>query len=322
MVAVEEETHLKREQALASSMFKAGAAGIALLTVAVTVNNSYIVKICGVTHDFWSNVWNSIYNIFGRSDFLAHMIGTLICSIMYFVIFNALFFTCDVTGHPTWLLKYKIQEGKNQPVDRKKLLSCIKIATFNLTIVAPLFNLTLYPFCWYFGSFHTGELPTFGRFLLESIVIIMTAEVAFYYIHRMFHHPKLYVRFHKKHHEWTAPIGISSIYCEPIEMALCNILPAALGPIIMRTHLLVTWVWMGVMFFSTTLAHSGYHLPFLTSPEAHDYHHKMYNCWFGSFGFLDRLHRTDGSFAGSIEEERNYILFNLIPVSKIKIRER
>ena len=59
----------------------------------------------------------------------------------------------------------------------------------------------------------------------------------------MFHHPKLYAKFHKKHHEWTAPIGITSVYCGVPEMILSNLLPAALGPFIMRSHLFVSWIW-------------------------------------------------------------------------------
>lgn len=31
----------------------------------------------------------------------------------------------------------------------------------------------------------------------------------------------------------------------------------------------------GLVIFSTTFAHGGYHVPFFFSPEAHDYHHKV-----------------------------------------------
>lgn len=33
----------------------------------------------------------------------------------------------------------------------------------------------------------------------------------------LLHHPKLYKKIHKKHHEWTAPIGVISLYAHPIE---------------------------------------------------------------------------------------------------------
>lgn len=34
---------------------------------------------------------------------------------------------------------------------------------------------------------------------------------------RLLHHPTLYKKIHKKHHEWTAPIGVISVYAHPIE---------------------------------------------------------------------------------------------------------
>lgn len=34
---------------------------------------------------------------------------------------------------------------------------------------------------------------------------------------RLFHHPTLYKRFHKQHHEWTAPIGVVATYAHPLE---------------------------------------------------------------------------------------------------------
>ena len=78
---------------------------------------------------------------------------------------------------------------------------------------------------------------------------------------------------HKTHHEWTAPIGIVSIYAHPLEHAVANLMPPALGPLLLGSHLATAWLWFALAIMSTTVAHSGYHLPFFPSPEAHDYHH-------------------------------------------------
>jgi methylsterol monooxygenase len=37
---------------------------------------------------------------------------------------------------------------------------------------------------------------------------------------RLIHHPKLYIRVHKKHHEWRAPVAIASMYCTGTEYFL------------------------------------------------------------------------------------------------------
>ena len=54
--------------------------------------------------------------------------------------------------------------------------------------------------------------------------------------------PQFY-KYHKKHHEWTAPIGMVAVYCGPVEHFFGNILPVSAGPFIMKSHLLVAWLW-------------------------------------------------------------------------------
>ncbi|XP_063681828.1 fatty acid hydroxylase domain-containing protein 2-like [Bolinopsis microptera] len=295
--------------------------GTAILTT-IAVKNSvhpYIDKIWGASDDFWGSLWNSLYELCGRNNFIAHVIGSPLNGIIWFTVFNAFFLICDITGHPAWLLKYKVQDAKNQPVDKKKLWSCIRTAAFNLGVVSPVCSLVVYLATSYSGWYDDcyGELPSFERILVEFLVFNIIEEIFFYYSHRAMHHPKLYARFHKKHHEWTAPIGITSVYCSPLEMVVSNLLPATLGPLIMRSHLFVSWVWFALVLFSTTLAHGGYHVPFLFSPEAHDYHHKVFNCMFGTLGILDKLHKTDKPFAGSIHEKRHYISYSLTPIKQI-----
>ena len=93
---------------------------------------------------------------------------------------------------------------------------------------------------------------------------------------RLVHWGPLYRTIHKKHHEWTAPMGIISVYAHPIEYIIANSLPIMIGPVVMRSHILTTWVWYGLAMFTTVVHHSGYHLPWLLSPEFHDYHHLKY----------------------------------------------
>lgn len=120
---------------------------------------------------------------------------------------------------------------------------------------------------------------------------------------RLFHHPHLYKRFHKQHHEWTAPIGVVATYAHPLEhvvgghfqslqgsepghlavtnpnicsfslLQLSNLLPVVIGPVILGSHISTTCMWYCVALISTTISHCGYHLPFLPSPEFHDFHH-------------------------------------------------
>lgn len=117
------------------------------------------------------------------------------------------------------------------------------------------------------------ELPTFHYVLYELAMHILLEEIGFYYSHRFLHAKGLYKYIHKQHHEWTAPIAVTAIYCHPIEHFFSNLLPPFLGVFIMGSHVATSWLWFSLAILSTLNAHSGYHLPFLPSPEAHDFHH-------------------------------------------------
>ncbi len=131
----------------------------------------------------------------------------------------------------------------------------------------------------------------------------------FYYTHRLFHTKYLYRTIHKIHHEWTSPIGIVCYYSHPIEHIFANILPIFVGPIIFRSHIILCAIWSIVAVITIIAAHSGYHLPILSSLEAHDYHHLKFNEIYGVVGFLDKFHGTNKTFKKSHKSSLHKVFF-------------
>ena len=121
----------------------------------------------------------------------------------------------------------------------------------------------------FFGIFHHQTVLK----CIHTIHSEWIAPTSSVYIFRLLHHHRLYKRIHATHHEWTAPTSISATYAHPVEHLVSTLLPAIIGPIIIGSHLATMWLWFTLGLMSTTVAHSGYHLPLFPSPEAHDYHH-------------------------------------------------
>eukprot|EP00112_Aurelia_sp_Birch-Aquarium-sp1_P004462 Seg1507.11 transcript_id=Seg1507.11/GoldUCD/mRNA.D3Y31 product="Fatty acid hydroxylase domain-containing protein 2" protein_id=Seg1507.11/GoldUCD/D3Y31 len=271
----------------------------------------------GASKSFWEDRWNDVYLAFGKDRFLMGMFGGTVFPALVFWLFGGLFIFVDVTGRPAFLLKYKIQDDKNTPVEWEKLKKAIKVCLFNQFVVGSFFTVICYPlFKWRGVGVTPEELPTFQWVLLEIAVFTLVEEFGFYYSHRLAHHPRLYKHIHKIHHEWTAPISIVAIYAHPLEHVLSNLTPIALGPFLMGSHVATTWLWFALALMSTNISHSGYHFPFLPSPEAHDFHHLKFTNNFGVLGVLDRFHGTDDMFRKSKCYDRHIMLLGLIPLTQ------
>lgn len=219
--------------------------------------------------------WDAFLHATGgdKDDMKLWICGTALWVAVLFCTVGGLYLYMDLTGKPKFMRKYKVQPGANEPVDVGKLKAGIKRISFNLFVIGgAMIALFLWALKWR-GHQDTKTLPTMHRLILEIIFCGLVNEVMFYYSHRALHYGKLYKWIHKKHHEWTAPVGIVAMYCHPLEQIFSNVLPILTGLFICGSHLVTATIYFTIAILVTTNDHSGYHLPFLRSPEFHDYHH-------------------------------------------------
>ncbi|KAL2094778.1 hypothetical protein ACEWY4_009497 [Coilia grayii] len=289
------------------------------LFVLVAFRNSviwHLQRFWGASGDFWQTTWSKLLLHFEGREATLFFLGTMLVPVASFWLLNGLLMVADFTGKPSFITRYRIQLDKNNPVDPARLREAVGVVVWNQVFVSAPLVVGTYLLMTATGEPLHPQLPTFHWVLFELSLCGLLEEVLFYYSHRLFHHPALYKHFHKIHHEWTAPIGVVSLYSHPLEHMLSNMLPGLLGPVLLRSHLSTTVLWYTLALLITVISHCGYHLPLLPSPEFHDFHHLKFNQCYGVLGVLDRLHGTDDKFRQSKEYERHTLLLSLTPLSE------
>jgi len=111
----------------------------------------------------------------------------------------------------------------------------------------------------------------------------MMEDLTFHFSHRMLHTRYLYRYIHKIHHEHKITVTMAAQHAHPLEFIFGNLLPAAMGPLILkeRMHVLTAITWFSLRYIESAEGHSGYEfswspfrvLPFGSDFAYHAYHH-------------------------------------------------
>ncbi|MEZ5996320.1 MAG: sterol desaturase family protein [Hyphomonadaceae bacterium] len=141
-------------------------------------------------------------------------------------------------------------------------------------------------------------------FWISLVLIIVAHDAYFYWAHRLMHDPRLFRRFHRRHHKSMNPSPFTAYSFDLAEAAIMgSFIP--LWMLIVPTQWEVTGIFMLHQIVRNTLGHSGIELmparangrpmfDFLTTTTHHDLHHAQAGWNYGLyFTWWDRLMGTE-----------------------------
>jgi len=142
----------------------------------------------------------------------------------------------------------------------------------------------------------------YGVFSLALTIVLHDAY--FYWTHRLMHHPLLFDRFHRLHHESQSPSPWAAYAFAPLE-AVIQALFLTILIFVLPLHVTVIYLFMLHMIVRNVVGHSGFELfprgmpahavlGSLTTNTHHDLHHSSRGYNYGLyFTWWDRLAGTE-----------------------------
>lgn len=165
----------------------------------------FVGSFFGGLHFYGERFWSYILATYPKPAIILG--GTFIVSEVGFWFWVSLLAILDLYQFPKSFWRYKIQPLKVPT--REWYERALWVVLQNQFLVGVPTGLLMYYLMEWRGNPIGMEFPTIYDLAKESIGFLVIEELGFYYGHRLFHHPRLYKRFHKQHHLYTAPIGIA-----------------------------------------------------------------------------------------------------------------
>ena len=182
-------------------------------------------------YPYYNNFYYSVIDkyFYGNDALYFTVVFTIIHMILYWSI-NSFFLFCDYTH---FLSQYKLPRLKYQIPDSQLIKTTMIRALSGQLFFEPLATyFVLYPLmvrngtlCVYdisnngsndddVSKLHLKilhwDLITFINYSGQFIVCTLLNSWLFYFFHRILHHPALYGRIHKQHHEYKGTIGFAA----------------------------------------------------------------------------------------------------------------
>eukprot|EP00824_Muranothrix_gubernata_P004444 TRINITY_DN15632_c0_g1_i1.p1 TRINITY_DN15632_c0_g1~~TRINITY_DN15632_c0_g1_i1.p1 ORF type:complete len:273 (+),score=49.11 TRINITY_DN15632_c0_g1_i1:45-821(+) len=196
-----------------------------------------------------------------------------------------LFFVADLTRV---LSRYKIQNTRWPTLHDYGI--CLKNLVCNYAFVIYPLAFVSYPMYKWLGMHSGFPLPSLPTAIGQLLAFLVIEDFVHYWFHRALHTPVIYKWVHKTHHHFKYPFGLAASYAHWSEVLILGI-PTYSGPLLLRPHLLVLYMWIILRQLDAVLTHCGYALPFdpayllpsfYGGTVAHDYHHHKFDANYGS----------------------------------------
>lgn len=185
-----------------------------------------------------------------------------------------------------YIRSFKIQQDKY--IDFTKYKHTVEHVLLHQIMTIP-FIILLAPLILIINNDMSFLLPTFFELVSKLGISLLIFDFTFYMCHYLCHCKYLYVKIHKFHHDWTAPIAAAAHYNHFIEHVVVNIFVPSISIIITGANLFTMMLWFTIATLCVTATHSGYWIFMATK---HDNHHKYFNCEYG-FVITDKLFGTN-----------------------------
>ncbi|EEH41690.1 C-4 methylsterol oxidase [Paracoccidioides lutzii Pb01] len=220
---------------------------------------------------------------------LIEVATTILCQILGFWLPCILYLLIDL-AFPTFSNKHKTPI-RPPPTHLGRHHHCFR-RVFTTNLLSTLLHIALNSSTNFQYSFFTitPTYPTARELATDFIYASLLRELLFYTVHRTLHHPKLYPRFHKQHHTFTAPMAFAAQYAHPLEHLLANAIPVVLPLALRCVHVLSFALFLTSMLAETASVHSGYDF---AGARKHDLHHEKFRVNYGVIGLLDWVLGTD-----------------------------
>lgn len=261
----------------------------------------------------------------GAEAYYLHLLQTyppcLVITALSFLSHEAVYFgrylpflLCD---HIPALRRYKIQEATETTGEMMGV--CLKRLLFNHVCVQLPMMFAFHPVAEFMGMrIETVPFPSWSDMAIQILFFLVIEDAWQYWAHRGLHKGWFYRNIHKRHHDFTAPFGITAEYAHPAETLILGLGTLA-GPWLWVAatadlHVMTVMAWVAVRLLQTVDAHSGYDfpwslrhiIPFWAGADFHDHHHKVFLGNYGSsFRYWDWICGTDRRYNAYVKAKQD-----------------